>query len=109
LLTSGLEGASRTSERDVIRIARRKQVSIYPVYAMTRERSLFELLARQTGGALFRLRKGKGGSDKPGALVFDTVRGHYVVTIAGNLSVGERMKVEVKGGSKVMASILPLE
>ena len=33
LLTAGLEGPSRTFERDVLKLARRNGVSIYPVYA----------------------------------------------------------------------------
>lgn len=109
LLTSGLEGFSRTEERDAIRLARRKQVSIYPVYAMRRERDLFEMLARQTGGALFRLDARRGGGSGPGARVFETMRGHYIVTVSGNLGLGERARVEVKSGGKVLASALQLE
>ena len=105
LLTAGVEGASRSSERDITRLARRNQISIYPVYVMGRERSLFELLARQSGGALLRLRKG----EPPGARVFDTLRGHYVLTVGGNLGLGERLKVEVRNADKLFISALPLE
>jgi VWFA-related protein len=56
LLTTGVEGPSRTGEREVIRLARRNGVSIFPVYMMGIEKSLFENLARQTGGASFNLR-----------------------------------------------------
>lgn len=108
LLTAGVEGNSRTGEREVIRQARRKQVSIYPVYVMGRERSLFELLARQTGGSVFHLRDRKGG-EQPGARAFETMRAHYVVSVAGNLGMGERLKVEVKSAEKLFVSAMPLE
>jgi hypothetical protein len=32
-----------------------------------------------------------------------------VVTIGGNLGMGEKVKVDVKGGSKALASAMPLE
>lgn len=112
ILTTGLEGSSRMSERDVIRLARRNGVSVYPVYVSGGERSLFELLARQTGGASFNLRDMHKslGKAAPGPRVFDVVRSHYVVTVSGNLSLGERLKVDVqRPGSKLQVSALPLE
>src|SRR5712692_3965745 len=46
LLTAGMEGQSRVTEREVIRLARRNGVSIFPVYVMGYEKSFFENLAR---------------------------------------------------------------
>ncbi len=51
LLTAGVEGPSRMSEREVLRLARRNGVSVFPVFVVSRERPMFERLARQTGGA----------------------------------------------------------
>jgi VWFA-related protein len=111
LLTAGLEGNSRTGERDVLRLARRNGVSIYPVYATGRERSLFELLAKQTGGASFNVRDmKKSGGAQPGARVFDVVRGHYTLTVtSSNLGLGEKLRVEVKRPEKLLVSALPVE
>jgi VWFA-related protein len=110
LLTTGVEGPSRTGEREVIRLARRNGVSIFPVYMMGIEKSLFENLARQTGGASFNLRDmKKAGLQQPGPRVFEVARGHYILTVAGNLSLGDKVKVEVKRPEKVFASALPLE
>jgi VWFA-related protein len=110
LLTSGMEGYSRTSERDVIRLARRNQVSIYPAYIAGVERSLFETLARETGGASFNLRDmKKAGNAEPGAKVFEAVRSHYVLTLAGNLGLGEKLRVEVKRAPKAQVSAMALE
>lgn len=111
LLTAGVEGYSRSGERDVIRLARRNQVSIYPVYANGRERSLFELLAKQSGGASFNVRDmQKAGGGAPGKRVFDVLRAHYTLTVAsGNLGLGEKLRVEVKRPDKLLVSALPLE
>jgi len=110
LLTAGVEGPSRVTGREVLRLARRNGVSIYPVYVVGAERSLFEMLARETGGATFNLRdlrRHLGGP--PGERVFQVLRSCYTLTVAGNLSLGEKIKVEVKRSGKYMVSWLPLD
>ena len=110
LLTTGQEGDSRVSERQVVRLARRNGVSIFPVYVIGYERSLFESLARQTGGASFNLRDMKKASDAaPGARIFEVIRGHYTLTVSGNLGLGEKVKIEVKHPEKLLVSALPLD
>ena len=110
MLTAGLEGASRVNEREVIRLARRNGVSIFVVYMVGYEKSMFEMLARQTGGASFSLKDMKKTSNEPpGPRIFDVLRSYYTLTVAGNLSLGEKIKVEVKRPEKLFASILPLE
>ena len=110
LLTTGVEGASRMNERDVIRLARRNQVSIYPVYVNGYERSLFELLAKQTGGASFNLKDmRKLGEKAPGKRVFQVVRGHYVLQVSGNLGLGDKLRVEVKRPDKLQVSAMSVD
>ncbi|MBI4875015.1 MAG: VWA domain-containing protein [Acidobacteria bacterium] len=110
LLSTGYEGPSRTGEREVFRLARRNQVSIYPVYMTGVGRSLFESLARQTGGASFNLRDMKRASeDAPGARIFEVLRAHYILTLSGNLALSERMKIEVRRPEKLLVSALTLE
>jgi Mg-chelatase subunit ChlD len=110
MLTAGLEGASRVKESEVIHLARRNNVSIFVAYAVGYERSMFELLARQTGGASFRLKDMQKASNQlPGPRIFEVLRSHYTLTLAGNLSLGEKIKIEVKGPEKLFASALPLE
>jgi hypothetical protein len=109
LLTSGMEGYSRTGERDVIALARRYQVSIYPAYVTGSGRA-FEDLARETGGASFNLAAmKKAGKDEPGAKVFEAMRSHYVLTLDGNLRLGDKLRVEVKRSPKPQVSALALE
>ena len=111
LLSSGVEGYSRVREREVIRLARRNGVSIFPLFVIGYERSMFESLARQTGGASFNLRDMKRslGSDPVGPRIFEVLRNHYVLTVTGNLSLGEKIKVEVKQRDKLFISALPLD
>jgi len=110
LLTAGVEGSSRMNEKEVIRLARHNGVSIYPVYMMGYERSMMEMLARATGGASFSLRSMKKNSNQPpGPAIFEVLRSHYTLTVSGNLSLGEKLKVEVRRPEKLFVSALPLE
>jgi VWFA-related protein len=94
MLTAGVEGSSRVNEREVIRLARRTGVSIFVVYVIGYERSMFEMLARSTGGASFNLKDMKKTSESlPGPRIFEVLRSHYTLTVAGNLSLGEKVKV----------------
>ena len=69
-----------------------------------------EMLARQTGGASFSLKDMRKTSvEPPGPRIFDVLRAHYTLTLAGNLSLGEKVKVEIKRPEKLFASVLPLE
>jgi len=80
----------------VVRLARRNGASIYPVYVVGAERSMMENLARQTGGASFSLRDlGKTVGPKPGARIFEVLRSHYTLTLSGNLSLSDKLKIEV--------------
>jgi VWFA-related protein len=110
LATAGYEGSSRISEREVVRLARRNGISIYPVYVAGAERGLLESLARQTGGASFNLRDmNKAMKGQVGARIFRTIRSRYTLTLRGNLSLGEKVKVEIGRPGKYLASALPVE
>lgn len=110
LLTTGYEGNSRVEEKDVIRLSQKAGVSIFPIYMAGAERSMFENLARRTGGASFSLQElRKSGAGDPGARVFETVRQFYTVTVSGNLSLSDKLRVEVRSKNKVFVSALPQE
>ncbi len=110
LLTAGVEGPSRVGQKEVVRLARRNGVSIYPVYVAGQERSMFESLAEQTGGASFNLRDMKRASDAaPGPRIFEVVRSFYTLTLSGNLSLGDRLRIEVRRPEKLIVSGLPLD
>jgi VWFA-related protein len=110
LLTTGLEGGSRVTDKEVVRLARKNAVSIFPVYLAGSGRWLFDELARQTGGAGFRvgdLRRMK--NPQPGPQIFAALRQHYLLSISGDYEPGPKLKVRVNGQDKLFASALPLE
>ncbi len=110
LLTAGVEGYSKTTDKEVIRLARKNAVSIFPVYVLGNEKWMMESLARETGGASFSLRNMKKSSNEPaGPTIFEVLRSSYTLTVGGNLSLGEKVKVEVRRPEKVFVSALPLE
>jgi hypothetical protein len=113
LVTTGYEGDSRLHERDVIRMARKQGVSIYPVYAAGAEKGMMEELARRSGAASFSLREMQkaGGQNSIPGRIFDVLRAHYTVTISGNLGLGEKVKVEIRGREKdkLRVSALPID
>jgi VWFA-related protein len=110
LLTTGFEGPSRVGFKDVIRLARRNQVSIFPVYVTGYGRSLLEDLAKQTGGASFNLRDmQKTTRENPAPRIFEVLRSRYVMTLSGNLSPSDKLKIEAKRAEKLFISALPLE
>lgn len=110
LLTTGVEGPSRMGEREVLRLAWRNGVSIFPVYVVNQEKSMFERLARQTGGACFNLTQvGSSAQGSAPAAIFEAMRTHYTLTLSGNLALGDRFKIEVKRPEKLFVSGLPLE
>jgi hypothetical protein len=110
LLTAGAEGPSRMSEKEVLRLARRNGVSVFPVFVVSQERPMFERLAQQTGGATFVLRQQKRTSDTQAAAhVFEVLRSQYTLSVSGNLALGERIRIEVKRPEKLFVSGLPLD
>jgi VWFA-related protein len=110
LLTAGVEGPSRMGEREVVKLARRNSVSIYPVFVLGQERPMFERLARQTGGACFELRDKQRSLDtKTAPRLFEVLRSPYTLTVEGNLALGERVRIEVKRPERLFVSGLPLD
>jgi hypothetical protein len=96
-LTTGVDGASGVTDTEVLRVCRRNGVSIYPVYTMGYGRSKLEKLARLSGGASFNARALSKLMEDPAPLIVDVMRGHYELTLTGNLPLGDKAKIEVRG------------
>lgn len=110
LLTSGVDGPSSVDDDEVIRVCRRNRVSVYPVYLMRYGRSQLERIARLTGGAAFNAQQLSKVTQQPAKHIFDVIRGHYRVTLSGNLPLGEDAEIEVRGqkSKKILVSFLEL-
>ncbi len=109
LITAGLEGGSRTPESRVYRAASRNQVTVYSLF-VGGWRGMFRDLAEKTGGAALNLQDMRKRTQKgPGELVFDLIRNQYAVTIAGDFSLGEKARLQMKRPGKYAVSFLELE
>jgi VWFA-related protein len=112
VLSAGVEGYSRTPEREVFKLCRSNQISIFSVFVSGADRGLFEKLARETGGASFSARDLKLSPQKLAERVYGVLRGRYVLTLAEGRALGDRVRVEVSGADpalKVWASAMPLD
>ena len=106
LLAAGVEGRSRVPMSEVLRLAREKRSSIFPVYVKGLERGLFRRLAQRTGGAHFQARPRKQTPEDLAKTVYSVLRGHYVLELAGVYTLGDRMEIKVQGLPKTNAKLL---
>src|SRR5260370_23874756 len=98
------------TESDVAQLACKSGVSIYPVYVTGRESAIWDHLARRSGGAVFSLKEmRKEPGVAIGQRIFEVMRGHYPLTVPGNLALSEKLRVEVSRPGKWFASALPME
>ena len=113
LLSAGVEGYSRVNEGEVLRLARSRGVSIFPVYVMGVERGMFRRLSDFSGGAPFAARKLKLQPPAMSRLVYSVLREYYELQVSGVYALGGRIQVTVEGlpksKRKTRASSLPLE
>lgn len=100
LITAGLEAGSRVSESRLYRLAQRNEVSIYPLF-VGGYKGMFQDLAERTGGIALSLQDmARKTKQSPGEAVFALIRNQYVVTISGDLALGDKAKVETTRGGK---------
>jgi hypothetical protein len=113
VLSAGIEGRSRVTEGEVLGLARRRGVSIFPVYIIGAERGMFQRLSDFSGGALFAARRLKLKPPELSRRVYSVLRGYYELLVSGVQTMGNRIEVTVEGlpksKRKVHATNLPLE
>ena len=106
LLSSGIEGPSRTTEVEVMQLARRKGVTIFPVSLGSARHSLLDLLAAETGGVSFKIKEmRKTAGEKPKA-IFEAIRSPYLVKLSGSQELYEKFKLEIPGRDKLSISVM---
>jgi uncharacterized protein YegL len=111
LLTTGVDGPSSVTEEDLLKTCRRNEVSIFPIHMMKYGRSKLARLARLTGGATFSAQEISKNSEDPGSSIFDSMRGHYQITVSGNLSLGNKARFDIRGqnSKRLLVAYLELE
>jgi len=109
VLTAGFEGYSRMNERNVIKLARKSGIQIFVLYLSGHERSLFDTLARNTGGASLKMQDLAKTTKTPAPRVFELLRSFYTMVLSGNLAPTERFKIETNRPQKLFVSALVLD
>lgn len=112
LISPGRDAGGRVSPEATVRLARKNGVSVFLISPRGFP-SWIEDLAKLTGGAAFNLsditKTVKDAKAEVGPRIMAAVRGHYTLTLAGNLALGEKLKIQIPGKRKVMISSLPLD
>lgn len=113
ILSAGAEGDSRTRLNEVLALARRRSVSIFPVFVVGADKSLFRKLAENTGGAYFGAQNLKLNPKQLSELVYPVLRKYYLLELSGAYTLGQEVEIEVVGLPKskmrVRASALAME
>ena len=113
ILSAGAEGDSRTRLNEVLALARRRSVSIFPVFVVGADKALFRKLAENTGGAYFGAKNLKLNPKELSELVYSVLRKYYLLELAGAYTLGPEVEVEIVGLPKskmrVRASALAME
>ena len=113
ILSAGAEGDSRTRLNEVLALARRRSVSIFPVFVVGADKSLFRKLAENTGGAYFGARNLKLNPKELSELVYSVLRKYYLLELAGAYTLGQEVEIEIvglpKSNMRVRASALAME
>jgi VWFA-related protein len=113
ILSAGAEGDSRTRLNEVLALARRRSVSIFPVFVVGADKSLFRKLAENTGGAYFGAKNLKLNPKELSELVYSVLRKYYLLELAGAYTLGQELEVEIVGlpnsKMRVRASALAME
>ena len=106
VVTAGVEGGSRVRERDIVQLALKAGVSVYPVFVSGDGKWLFRDIVEQTGGAFFRLQElAKRSKENPAARIFDVIRNRYTLTLQGNPMLSEKLKLKINRPGKYLVGM----
>lgn len=113
LLSAGVVARGRTSEADVVEVARAKRAAVYSVFARNDDRTALRRLALRTGGASFAARRLKLAPRILAKRIMEAVRSPYELTVSGVFTFGDRVSATISSlpGTKerLTASVLPVE
>ncbi len=113
LLSAGLVAGGRTSEAEVLELARAKRVAIYSVFVRNNARSMLRRLALRAGGASFAARRLKLDPRMLAKRVLEAVRRPYELTVTGVATLGNRIEATATNPAepkaKLSVSILPVD
>jgi hypothetical protein len=111
LVSAGKDAGGRVSTEATLKLLRKKSVSVYVIAPKGFPRWL-EDLAKTTGGAAYNLEELTKAIPDIAALgprILEGVRGNYTLTMAGNLALGDNLKIEINSKRKLYISSLRLD
>ena len=113
LLSAGVVARGRTSEAEVVDVARAKRAAVYSVFARNDARTVLRRLALRTGGASFAARRLKLSPRILAKRIMEAVRSPYELTVSGVFTFGDRVSATISSlpatKERLTASVLPVD
>ena len=111
VLSAGAIARSRTSEAEVIELARAKGVSVYSVFVRNDARGALRRLALRTGGASIAAKRTGLEPRQLAVRILEAVRNQYELSVTGVYTLGDRVTAEIISQAKtnLSASVLPID
>ena len=113
LLSAGIIARGRTSEAEVLELARAKQVAIHTVFARNDARSVLKRIALRAGGGSFAARRLKLDPRTLARRVLAAARSPYELTVTGVSTLGNRIEARATNPAdpkaKLSVSVLPVD
>lgn len=111
VLSAGPIARSRTSEAEVVELARAKGVSVYTVFVRTDARGAMRRLALRTGGASIAAKRTGLEPRRLATRILEAVRNQYELSVTGVYTLGDQVTAEIVSQAKnnLSASVLPID
>ena len=111
VLSAGAIARSRTSEAEVVELARAKGVSVYSVFVRTAARGTLRRLALRTGGASIAVKRTGLEPRQLAVRILEAVHNQYELSVTGVYTLGDQVTAEIISQAKtnLSASVLPID
>ena len=111
VLSAGVIARSRTSEAEVVELARAKGVSVYSVFVRNDARGALRRLALRTGGASIAAKRTGLEPHQLATRILEAVASQYALSVTGVYTLGDQVTAEIVSQTKtnLSASVLPVD
>ncbi len=113
LVSAGIVANGRTSDAEVLELARAKRVAVHSVFMRNDARNRLRRMALRAGGASFAARRLKLDPRQLAKKVLEAVRSPYALTVTGVATLGNRIEATARNPAdtkrKLSVSILPFD
>lgn len=111
VLSAGVIARSRTSEAEVVELARAKGVSVYAVFVRNDARGALRRLVLRTGGASIAAKRTGLEPRRLATRILEAVGSQYELSVTGVYALGDQVTAEIISQTKtnLSASVLPVD